>query len=296
MSQDANEFSSFAETIASLGTLTKIESAISAAIKSSRVPAKETRKLLKCMSVQEAGNTALFQFMRDLFEKVGTGQLELIRNDIFRYDFAIESSPICKLYPHVKGKKTCYVTAESLSQFFSKDLGLPGTAEEIACRNAGDKRCEFAVSLQPLAVYQMALDSVDKSIISRVMDGDKLGRIAESLEMAEEEVVFRMNILKRYKILDDDHNLTEIGETYHKYGEGMGGDEEDFQPPWKDMAIISNAISASTSFAEAFTETASKEPLWEVKEKDIVNLADEAKKSKSFAELLSKQVKSDMEE
>ena len=296
MAQNANEFSSFAETIASLGTLTKLESAISTAIKSSRVPAKETRKMLKCMSIQEASNTSLFQFMRDLFEKVGVGQLELIRNDIFRYDFAIENSPVCKLYPHVKGKKTCYITAESLSQFFSKDLGLPGTAEEIACRNAGDKRCEFAVSLQPLAVYQLALDSVDKSIISSVMDGAAPGKISESLEMTEDEAVFRMNILKRYKILDDDYNITEIGETYHKYGEGMGGEEEEFQAPWKDMAMISNAISASTSFAEAFTETASKEPLWEVKEKDIVNLADEAKKSKSFAELLSKQVKSDMEE
>lgn len=291
-----NEFSSFAETIASLGTLTKIESAVSTAIKTSRVPAKETRKLLKCMSSQEAGNTALFQFMRDLFDKVGMGQLELVRNDIFRYDFAIANSPVCKLYPHVKGKKTCYITAESLSQFFTKDLGLPGTAEETACQNAGDKRCEFAISLQPLAVYQLALDSVDKSIITGIMEGQDIKKISDSLDMEENEILFRMNILKRYKILDDQYQMTEIGETYHKYGEGMGGEEEDFQPPWKDMAIISNAISASTSFAEAFTETTSKEPLWEVEEKDIVNLADEAKKSKSFAELLSKQVKSDMEE
>ncbi len=296
MKEDAKEFSSFAETIASLGTLTKIESAVSAALKSSRVPPKETRKLLKCTNVQEAGNTALFQFIRDLFDKVGFGQLQLTRNEIFRYDFAINDSPVCRLYPHVKGKKTCYVTAESLSNFFTKDLGLPGTAEEIACRNAGDDRCEFAVSLQPLAVYQLALDSIDKSIISGVMDGQDTGKISESLEMEKEEVAFRMNILKRYKILDDNLKMTEIGETYHKYGEGMGGEEEDFQPPWKDMATISNAISASTSFAEAFTETASKEPLWEVKETDIVNLADEAKKSKSFAELLSKQIKSDMEE
>ncbi|MFO7619032.1 MAG: 4-vinyl reductase [Thermoplasmata archaeon] len=296
MTRDANEFSSFAETIASLGSLTKLESAISTAIKSSRVPAKETRKFLKCMNTQEAGNTALFQFMQNLFEKVGVGQLELIRNDIFRYDFAVENSPICKLYPHVKGKKTCYITAESLSQFFTKDLSLPGTAEETACRNAGDKRCEFAVSLQPLAVYQLALDAVDKSIINGIMNGENRKSISESLEMADDEIIFRMNILKRYKILDDVYQMTEIGETYHKYGEGMGGDEEDFEPPWKDMARISNAISASTSFAEAFTETASKEPLWDVKEKDIVNLADEAKKSKSFAELLSKQVKSDKEE
>ena len=73
MRDSPNEFSSFAETVASLGTLTKIESAVSAAIKSSRVPAKETRKLLKCMNVQEAGNTALFQFMKDLFDKMGFG-------------------------------------------------------------------------------------------------------------------------------------------------------------------------------------------------------------------------------
>ncbi|MDO9538343.1 MAG: hypothetical protein Q7J68_08515, partial [Thermoplasmata archaeon] len=217
-------------------------------------------------------------------------------NDIFRYDFAINNSPVCKLYQHVKGKKTCYITAESLSQFFSKDLGLPGTAEEIACKNAGDSRCEFAVSLQPLAVYQLALDTLDKTIINSVIEGENRKKLAENLEMAEEEILYRMNILKRYKILNEKYEMTEIGETYHKYGEGLGGEEEEFQPPWKDMAEISNAISASTSFAEAFTETANEEPLWEVKEKDIVNLADEAKKSKSFAELLSKRAKNNMEE
>lgn len=296
LKHNANEFSSFAETIASLGSLTKLESAVSTAIKSSRVPPKETRKLLKCMSVQEASNTSLFQFMRDLFEKVGVGELKLIRNDIFRYDFAIDNSPVCKLYPHVKGKKTCYITAESLSQFFSKDLGLPGTVEEIACHNAGDKRCEFAVSLQPLAVYQLALDDIDKQIISGIIEGENRMKLSESLGMENDEILYRMNILQRYKILSDAYELTEIGETYHKYGEGIGGTEEDFRAPWKDMAIISSAISASTSFAEAFTETANEEPLWEVKEKDIVNLADEAKKSKSFAELLSKQVKNNMEE
>jgi len=291
--EKTNEFSSFAETIASLGTLTKLESAVSAAINSSKVPPKETRKFLKCISTQEASNTALFQFIRQLFDKVGMGQPQLIRNDIFRYDFAFEDSPVCKLYPHVKGKKTCYITAESLASFFSKDLGLPGTAEETACKNAGDPRCEFAISLQPLAVYQLALDEVDKIIINGVVDGNNTAKIAESLDMTEEEALYRMNILKRYKILDDEFNMTEIGETYHKYGEGMGGEEEDFLPPWKDMAEISNAISASTSFAEAFTETTNGESVWDVEEKDIVNLADEAKKSKSFAELLSKQIISD---
>ncbi|MCK5024420.1 MAG: hypothetical protein KAR56_02260 [Thermoplasmata archaeon] len=291
--EKTNEFSSFAETVASLGTLTKLESAVSAAIKNSKVPPKETRKFLKCMSIQEASNTALFQFMRQLFDKIGMGQLQLIRNDIFRYDFAIDDSPVHKLYPHIRGKKTCYITAESFASFFSKDLGLPGTAEEVACKNSGDSRCEFAISLQPLAVYQLALDEDDKAIINGIMDGYNTTKIADSLGMAEEETLYRMNILKKYKILDDGYNMTEIGETYQKYGEGMGGEEEDFMPPWKDMAEISNAISASTSFAEAFTETANGEPIWDVEEKDIVNLADEAKKSMSFAELLSKQIKSD---
>jgi hypothetical protein len=67
--------------------------------------------------------------------------------------------------------------------------------------------------------------------------------------------------------------------------------DDDFPPPWKDMAEISSAISASTSFAEAFTEAANEEPLWEVKEEDVVNLAEQAKKSVSFAELIAKQIK-----
>ena len=45
--EKSNEFSSFAESVASLGTLTKLESAISAAIKNSKVPPKETRKFLR---------------------------------------------------------------------------------------------------------------------------------------------------------------------------------------------------------------------------------------------------------
>ena len=40
-----------------------------------------------------------------------------------------------------------------------------------------------------------------------------------------------------------------------------------------------------------FTEAADDEPLWEVDEDEVINLADEAEKSKSFAELLAKQLK-----
>ena len=104
-------------------------------------------------------------------------------------------------------------------------------------------------------------------------------------------IVEDLGVLKRFHILDENYQITEIGDTYHKYGEGIPAQEDDFPPPWRDMAEISSAISASTSFAEAFTETAKEEPLWDVKEDDIVNLADQAKKSASFAELISKQMK-----
>lgn len=286
-----NEFGSFAETVAALGTLTKLESAVDAAIKNSKVPIKETRKFLKCMTVEEARNTALFQFMGALFKQVGLGQMKLTRNDIFRYDFGIEDNPVAKLYPNVKNTKTCYITAEAIMEFFTKDLELPGNCEETACINAGNPSCEFTVSLQPLAVYQLALDSSDKNIISAIIEGATVKSIATKLEMSDEEAKYRLGVLQRYHILDENYIITEIGDTYHKYGEGMPVEEEDFPPPWKDMSEISSAISASTSFAEAFTETAKEEPLWDVKEKDVVNLADEAKKSASFAELISKQMK-----
>jgi len=293
---DVNEFGSFAETVSALGTLTKLESAIGAAIKNSKVPAKETRKYLKCNTVPEANNTALFQFHRALFEQVGLGRLLLTRNDIFRYDFALDNNPVSRLYPNVKDKKTCYITAEAIQEFFSKDLGLPGNCEETACTNAGDGRCEFTISLQPLAVYQLALDDADKEIIFAIVEGAPVSSLATRLEMNEEEIQYRLEVLRRYHILDENNVITEIGDTYHKYGEGIPMQEDDFPPPWKDMAEISSAISASTSFAEAFTEASQEEPLWEVKEEDIVNLADEAKKSLSFAELIAKQIKDDDKE
>ena len=292
---DASVFGSFAETVASLGALTRLESAVAAAIKNSRIPAKESRKFLKCMTAQEASNTALFQFMRNLFDRIGLGQLRLDRNDIFRYVFSVSNCPICKLYPNSQGKKTCYITAESIAEFFEKDLGLPGSCEETSCMNEGSEACAFAVSLQPLAVYQLALDVTDKAIIKAIMESATVKSVAEQLEMSDEEALYRLRVLQRYRILDDEYAITEIGETYHKYGEGMPA-EEDFQPPWKDLAEITSAISASTSFAEAFTETANDEPLWDIKEEDIVNLADEAKKSESFAELLSKYSKSNDKE
>jgi hypothetical protein len=52
-------FESFAEAISTLEKLTKMETKITAAMEDSRVPWKESRKLLKCMNPDQMSNTTL---------------------------------------------------------------------------------------------------------------------------------------------------------------------------------------------------------------------------------------------
>lgn len=289
---DERDFGSFAEAVTALGTLNKMESAMMAALATSKVPGRETRKFMKCNTPEEAMNTALFQFMGMLFEQIGLGTLKLSKKDIFNYSFVVPDSPVCKLYPNVTNRRVCYITAEALQQFFEADLGIPGNAEEVACRRAGDEHCEFLVSLQPLAVYQLALDTEDREIINSLMSGMSIDGLADELHMEDEEIEYRLDVLQRYHIINNNFKITEIGETYHRYGRGMPVLNDDFPPPWKDVAEISSSISASSSFAQAFLETADGNPMYEdVKDEEIVNLVEEAKKSASFAELLARSTK-----
>ena len=291
---DTNDFGSFAEAMSALGTLNKLESAISSAIKTSKIPPKEIRKFMKCTTVEEASSTPLFQFMKVLFSKVDLGTLQLTKNDIFNYMFTIPDSTVSRLYPNVKNKKVCYLTTEAIQQFFEKDLGIPGNAEEIKCMNEGNQACEFSITMQPLAVYHHVLDKGDRDIITNLLEKNDLPTIADNIGLHDEELQYKLEILKRYHIVDDAGKVTEIGETYHKYGRRADDDDEDFPPPWKDMSEISQAISTSTSFAEAFLETNRKEPVVEdISDGAIVNLTDEAKKSTSFAELISRSIKTD---
>ena len=286
-------FTGFAEAMSTLDRLSKIESRLATAISNSRVPWKETRRLLKCSTAVEVSNTPLFQFMQTLFEQVGLGALDIKGVQHFRLVFAIKEPVITAIYPTVEGKKTCYIVSDALSQFFSRDLSLPNTTEETRCTKAGDEHCQFRVELQPLAVYQLALDDIDKQIIGEIQNSTSGGeKLAETLKLMEDELSYRLDVLRSYRILDENNRITEIGTTYYKYGHGPLRDaEEDFPPPWKGMSEISGLIASSTSFAEAFTEAADDEPLWEVDENEVINLAEEAKKSKSFAELLAKQLK-----
>lgn len=286
---DFGAFKSFAEGLAILGKLTKIDSAVMAALESSHVPPSEVRKMLKCSTIAEIKNTPLYQFMIDLFENIGLGRMEITGIENFRYEFSIPDNPVASLY-RLKGEKTCYITSDALENFFTKDLNLPSEAKEISCMNQGAEKCTFSVVIQPLAVYKIALDSLDREILRGLRHGKKSEEIARELDLSTGEMEYRLSILRKYKIIDKNNAVTEVGETYYMYMKNQVITEEEFSPPWEDMQRITSAIAASESFAAAFENATFEEPMYEVDKEKVVNLSEEAKKSRSFAELLSKQI------
>jgi predicted hydrocarbon binding protein len=179
-------FDSFAEAISTLERLSTLESKISAAIEKSHTPWKETRKLLKCVTPMQASNTPLIQFLQDLFIHMSLGKLNIISVSNIQYVFSVRECEICKLYHSVGGRKVCYIISDALASFFLKDLTIPCTVEEIKCsRENGTKdgfECEFRVDLDPLSVYTIALDDIDKDIVKGI--AEKTFDITSSIPMA----------------------------------------------------------------------------------------------------------------
>jgi predicted hydrocarbon binding protein len=286
-------FESFAEAISTLEKLTKMETKITAAMEDSRVPWKESRKLLKCMSPDQMSNTTLFQFMQNLFFEAGIGRLEISDVGRFQLTFIIKDCGVCSLYHTDEKGKVCFIISDAILKFFVKDLDLPCSVEESSCGKEGHEFCEFKTDLQPLGVYKIALDDIDRTLIGDILGGRyESAKFAENNEMDEAEVVYRLKVLESYQIVDADDKVTEIGSTYYKFAQGLRALEEDFEPPWKGLSRITSSIAAKNSFAEAMCETINPEPFIKVDSSEIVNLAEEAKKSKSFAELIAKHVKS----
>ncbi|MCK4718377.1 MAG: hypothetical protein KAT70_06890, partial [Thermoplasmata archaeon] len=221
-------FSSFAKTLVTLQKLTKIESGVSQIISSSRVPHAETRKFLRCERLEQGINTPLFQFIRKMVKDVGLGDMEMVEIGQFKHVYSIRSNPVASLYPEVQNKKTCYVTSDAFSQFYSKDMGLVNTGEEVECINAGDQACVFEINLQPLGVYQIVLDRTDRRLVEVLGKNAKLdiGSLADELLLEPGEVEYRLEILRRYHLTDDDFSLTKIGTTYSRYGTGPLAEKE----------------------------------------------------------------------
>lgn len=298
-SEEKPVFHSFAEAMSIFTELTKLESAIEGALKDALVPHYETRKLLRAMNVFEAEATPLFQFMVMLFEKIGLGKLKLAKNEIFRMEFCVEGCAVCRLYKNARGK-SCYITAETLSKFFTTDLEIPSACKEIKCRNEGAEDCKFLVEMQPLAVYQIALDATDNEIIETIFRKGNVAitceQIADEIGYSDEEIKYRCEILEKFRIIDSKLKLTEIGVAYRKNRSKVQKEEKVFPPPWENIARISENIATAESFAEAIAKSVGKEEEIVIDEKNVINLAEEAKKSKSFAELLFKRMKEEGKE
>jgi predicted hydrocarbon binding protein len=294
----------FASVMSDFVKLTEMENKISAAIDNSKVPWIETRKYLKGENVNEIINTPLGQFIQDLFREMGLGDLELTNFDSFEYTFTVKDCPVCKMFKDVVDKKVCNPTVDALYRFFSQNLQIECEVKESKCSNAGGEVCEFKVILQPLQVYKIALDNNDIKILDQIKEVglEDYKSFIKSLEdksgLARAEVEFRIQNLQQYEILDNNFNLTPVGETYYTFIQSNPlGDEDSFDPPWKEMSKLTSTIAATRSFAEAFVVVADEEELpWMVDDKEIIDLKDRAKDKSSFAQLLKQELKDDEEE
>jgi hypothetical protein len=289
----------FASVMNDFVKLTEMENKISAAIENSKVPWVETRKFLKGQEVNQIINTPLGQFIQDLFKEMGLGTLNMVSFDNFEYIFRIRDCPVCNMFKDVVNKRVCNPTVDALYRFFSKNLQIECEVEETKCINAGNDSCEFKVKLQPLQVYKIALDAKDIQILEHIkqegLDDYKsfIKSIEAKSELGRAEIEFRIQILQQYDILDNNFNLTSVGETYYSFLQCSTLEaEEKFDPPWKEMSKLTSTIAATRSFAEAFVVVAEEEELpWMVDDKEIVDLKERAKDKSSFAELMKEELK-----
>ena len=215
---------------------------------------------------------------QSLFVEVGLGKLQIKEVKPFEFVFKIENSPVTKMFE--TGRKSCYITVDAIRMFFEMDLNIPSKVIETKCKNGGDEYCEFEVQMQPIAIYKAALGEKDVEILKSILKRKKI---------ENEEDKIRIEYLKKYKILDNSEKITDIGKTYIRYIESIGI-EKDLEKPWKKLSEVSEIIASSRSFAEAFASS-SLQDVEKIDEEKVINLVDEAKKSKSFAELVSKEFK-----
>ena len=259
----------------------------------------ETRKFLKGLDLNQILNTPLLQFVKDLFNEIGLGELEFIDKKNYQYTFRVKTCPVCGLFRDIPNKKVCQPTVDAIQRFFSEAMGLEGDVEELTCVNVGGENCEFKIDLQPFTVLEKALDKTDLDILQVISHAGSIDviELSDKLHLDEDEFKNRLQYLQYYEILTDDFKLTEVGMTFYNYRSNTTMEEEkDFDPPWKSMAELTSTIAATQSFAEALVVVAEEEELpWEVDEIELVDIKERAKEKGSSAELLSTELKNNSE-
>ncbi len=287
---------SFAEAMGTFGKLTELKGRIGRALETSRVPWSETRKFLSGRTVSEIASTPLAQFIKELFEEVGLGRLELTAVEDFSYTFRNYACPICDLFPDVKDKKVCNPTTDALHKFFNTDMDLMNASEETHCRNEGAEYCEFTVDVRRLSVYMILLDRVNIQIL-RESFGSSVDEeiLRKRLNLSGDDISGRLERLQELNIFDADLHLTESGEAFRQYLLGNPpAKEDDFDPPWKAMSEISTSIAATQSFAEALVEIMDDDFLpWEDEGEEAKETKKDAKAASGFGALLAGAVKKD---
>ncbi len=293
------EGAGFAQSMGAFGNMLKIQESISELLPESRVPWNESRKFLKANTIENIKSTPLYKFHRDLFKKIGLGDIQLIGYAPMHYIFGVPDCPVCNLYPALNNQKVCAATTDALYRFFTEDLELECSVEEIECTKDGGQICKFKVDLQPISAYQIMLDETDRKILNGQgltdIDPDELNR--------------RKEILTVYKLLENGQ-LSEIGKTYMQFAGNMPVQEKIFDPPWKAREELASIAKDKGTFGAAFGSM--KEKIQASGDKYVKNTAVSPKarsegtgmkehipegnkpdsgKSESFAELLSKMKK-----
>src|SRR5437867_5269242 len=137
---------SFAEFVAALNELNRLESSLATAIAHARVPVQEVRTLLRAQTALQAENAPAFQFMREMFAQVGI-PLAMEAVGRFTMRFGVEASAYARLFAGDAPRKTCDFVSEAIATFLGSDFGLPAQVREAVCRNDGGTFCVFEAYL-----------------------------------------------------------------------------------------------------------------------------------------------------
>ncbi|MDW7733318.1 MAG: 4-vinyl reductase, partial [Methanolobus sp.] len=141
---------SFAQSMGAFGTLLKVQQNISDRFPKAKIPWDETRKFLKCFTIDSIRSNSLYKFHMKLFNEIGLGSMQLISYAPMNYIFAVPNNPICNCYPALNNQKVCVATTDALHRFFTEEMELECSVEETECTKNGDPVCKFKVALQPI--------------------------------------------------------------------------------------------------------------------------------------------------
>ena len=283
---------SFGASMSAFGKMMAIQEAISAFIPKSKVPWTETRRFLRAYTKESIEATPLFKFMKSSFKNLGLGEPVLLKHSPMHYVIGIVDCPVCSMYPTMNNTKVCVATSDTFYKFFTEDLELTCSAEEIECVKDGGEMCKFKIDLQPLAAYQILLDAVDLEIL-------KTGKKPASL--SKEQFGARAKILFNYKLIEN-NKVSEAGIAYVQYAGSLNIKEKVFDTPWKVAEELSKQAKEKGSFGSLLSSVATSTPASAVKktnksvaskDDDAVNAENDeasetAGKEDSFAKLMAK--------